>query len=55
MNIAAVLAWSGLAFVAVISDLDPGPWVTGALVVVAVYVVTVGLTDGLKSDDRAAA
>jgi phosphatidylcholine synthase len=55
MNIAAVLAWSGLAFVAVISDLDPGPWVTGGLVVVAVYVVTVGLTDGLKTDDRAAA
>jgi phosphatidylcholine synthase len=53
-NIAAVLAWAGLAFVAVLSDLDPGPWVTGALVVVAVYVVTVGLTDGLKADDRAA-
>ena len=55
INIAAVLAWSGLASVAVISDLDPGPWVTGGLVVVAVYVVTVGLTDGLKTDDRAAA
>jgi phosphatidylcholine synthase len=55
VNIAAVLAWSGLATVALISDLDPGPWVTGALVMVAVYVVTVGLTDGLKTDDRAAA
>jgi phosphatidylcholine synthase len=55
VNIAAVLAWSGLATVALVSDLDPGPWVTGALVVVAVYVVTVGLTDGLKTDDRAAA
>jgi phosphatidylcholine synthase len=55
VNIAAVLAWSGLASVAVFSDLDPGPWVTGGLVVVAVYVVTVGLTDGLKTDDRAAA
>jgi phosphatidylcholine synthase len=53
-NIAAVLAWSGLATVAVLRDLDPGPWVTGGLVVVAVYVVTVGLTDGLKADDRAA-
>jgi len=51
VNIAAVLAWSGLALVAVLSDLDPGPWVTGGLVVVAVYVVTVGLTDGLKADD----
>jgi phosphatidylcholine synthase len=55
VNIAAVLAWSGLASVAVISDLDPGPWVTGGLVVVAVYVVAVGLTDGLKANDRAAA
>jgi phosphatidylcholine synthase len=54
-NIAAVLAWSGLASVAVLRDLDPGPWVTGGLVAVAVYVVTVGLTDGLKTDDRAAA
>jgi len=53
-NIAAVLAWSGLATVAVLRDLDPGPWVTGGLVVLAVYVVTVGLTDGLKADDRAA-
>jgi phosphatidylcholine synthase len=53
-NIAAVLAWAWLATVAVLSDLEPGPWVTGALVAVAVYVVTVGLTDGLKADDRAA-
>ena len=55
MNIVAVLAWSVLALVAVLTDLEPGPWVTGGLVVVAVYVVTVGLTDGLKADDRAAA
>jgi phosphatidylcholine synthase len=54
-NIAAMLAWSGLALIAVLTDLDPGPWVTGGLVVVAVYVVTVGLTDGMKTDDRAAA
>ena len=55
VNIAAMLAWSGLALIAVLNDLDPGPWVTGGLVVVAVYVVTVGLTDGLKANDRAAA
>jgi phosphatidylcholine synthase len=53
-NIAAVVAWAGLASVAVMSDLEPGPWVTGALVAVAVYVVTIGLTDGLKANDRAA-
>ena len=55
VNIAAMLAWSALALVAVLTELDTGPWVTGGLVVVAVYVVTVGLTDGLKADDRAAA
>ncbi len=55
VNVAAVVAWSGLAFVAVLRDLDPGPWVTGGLVVVAVYVITVGLTDGIRSDDRTAA
>ena len=55
VNIAAMLAWSGLALVAVLTDLDPGPWVTGGLVVVAVYVVTVGLTDGMKADDDRAA
>jgi phosphatidylcholine synthase len=55
VNIAAVLAWSGLATVALVSDFDPGPWVTGGLVAVAVYVVSVGLIDGLKADDRAAA
>ena len=54
LNIAAVVAWAGLASVAVMSDLEPGPWVTGGLIVVAVYVVFVGLTDGLKANDRAA-
>jgi phosphatidylcholine synthase len=54
LNIAAVAAWAGLASVAVMSDLEPGPWVTGGLIVVAVYVVIVGLTDGLKANDRAA-
>jgi phosphatidylcholine synthase len=54
LNIAAMVVWAGLASVAVLSDLEPGPWVTGGLVVVAIYVVTVGLTDGLKANDRAA-
>jgi phosphatidylcholine synthase len=54
VNILAVLTWAGLASIAILSDLAPGPWVTGGLVVVAVYVVTVGLTDGLKADDHAA-
>jgi phosphatidylcholine synthase len=45
LNIAAVVAWSGLALTAVLTNLDPGPWVTGGLVLIAVYLVGVGLTE----------
>jgi hypothetical protein len=44
-NVAAVVIWSALALIAVLSDLDPGPWVTGGLVIIAVYLVGVGLTE----------
>ena len=46
LNIAALIAvgragrWSQL-----LRDLDPGPWVTGGLVVIGLYFVAVGLTD----------
>jgi phosphatidylcholine synthase len=45
LNVAAVVAWSALALIAVFADLDPGPWVTGGLVLIAVYLVGVGLTE----------
>jgi phosphatidylcholine synthase len=45
LNIAALIAWSLLALVAILSDLDPGPWVVGGLVLIAVYFVGVGLTE----------
>ncbi len=45
LNIAALIAWSVLALVAILRDLDPGPWVAGALVVVALYFLGVGLTE----------
>jgi phosphatidylcholine synthase len=45
LNIAALVAWSGLALVATLRDLDPGPWVTGGLVLIALYFVGVGLTE----------
>jgi len=45
VNVAAVVVWSALALIAILSDLDPGPWVTGGLVLVAVYLVGVGLTE----------
>jgi phosphatidylcholine synthase len=44
VNIGAVIAWSALALLAVLSDLDPGPWVAAGLVVVAVYFIGVGST-----------
>ena len=45
LNIAAVALWSVLALIAVFYDLDPGPWVSGGLVLIAVYLVGVGLTE----------
>ena len=33
LNIAALVAWSVLALVALLRGLDPGPWVAGGLVV----------------------
>jgi phosphatidylcholine synthase len=45
LNISALALWSVLAVIAILRDLDPGPWVAGGLVVVAVYLVGVGLTE----------
>jgi phosphatidylcholine synthase len=40
-----VIAWSALAAIALMRNLDPGPWVTGGLVLAAMYFAGVGLTD----------
>jgi phosphatidylcholine synthase len=45
LNVAALALWSALALMALLSDLDPGPWVAGGLVVLALYLVGVGLTE----------
>ncbi len=45
LNIAAIVAWAALALIAIVDDLDPGPWVTGGLVLIAIYLVSVGLTE----------
>jgi hypothetical protein len=45
LNIAAVILWAILALIALWRDLDPGPWVTGSMVVVGLYFVSVGLTE----------
>jgi phosphatidylcholine synthase len=54
LTLAAVVAWSALALVAVLRDLTPGPWVAGGLVVIGIYFLGVGLADE-ASNDRASA
>ena len=45
LNIAAVILWAILAVIALWRNLDPGPWVTGSMVVVGLYFVSVGFTE----------
>jgi hypothetical protein len=45
LNVGAVVIWSALALIALLTDLDPGPWVTGGLVLIALYLIGVGLTE----------
>ena len=42
---AAVVLWSLLAAYALVRALEPGPFVAGALVVLALYFLGVGLTE----------
>ena len=45
LNIAGLILWAALALIAVLEDLAPGPWVAGGLVVIAIYLLGVGLTE----------
>ena len=45
VNIAAVLLWAVLVAITLARDLAPGPWVAGGLLVIALYFLSVGLTD----------
>jgi len=45
VSMAAVVLWSLLAAYALVRALEPGPWVAGGLVVLAVYFLGVGLTE----------
>jgi phosphatidylcholine synthase len=53
INVAALVLWTACALIALWRDLDPGPWVAGALVVLALYFFALGLTDRWNADDRA--
>lgn len=43
VNITLLVLWSVLALIAVGRDLDPGPWVTGALCAIGLYFLVAGL------------
>jgi phosphatidylcholine synthase len=43
VNIALLAVWSVLAFVALIRDMMPGPWIAGALCVIALYFLGAGV------------
>jgi len=45
LSLAALVLWSILAAYSLLRSLDPGPWVAGALVVIAVYFLGVGLSE----------
>jgi phosphatidylcholine synthase len=45
LNIAAMIIWSLLALIALARHLDPGPWVTGGLLIIGLYFFAVGAID----------
>jgi phosphatidylcholine synthase len=45
LTIAALMLWSLLALIALLANLDPGPWVAGALAVIGLYFLGIGLTE----------
>ena len=47
-NIVALVAWSILAVLAVERDLEPGPWVVGGLLLIALYFVIIGVLEKIR-------
>ena len=43
LNLTVLAAWGGLALVALARDLAPGPWVTGGLCAIGLYVLAAGV------------
>jgi phosphatidylcholine synthase len=43
VNLVLLAAWAALGFVALVRDLAPGPWVTGGLVAIGLYVLAAGI------------
>jgi len=45
LNVVALIAWSLLASIALARQLEPGPWVSGGLLIIAAYFFAVGFAD----------
>jgi phosphatidylcholine synthase len=45
LNVAALILWCLLALVAVLRDLDPGPWIAAGLAILCLYFLGVGLSE----------
>ncbi len=52
VTLAALLLWGLLAAAALFYDLAPGPWIAYGLVIIAIYLVAVGLVDQWMTNDR---
>jgi phosphatidylcholine synthase len=52
VSVAALLLWTACALIALWQDFEPGPWVAGGLVILALYFVGLGLTDRWNGHDR---
>ena len=52
VTLAALVLWGVLGAVALLYDLDPGPWIAYGLVIIALYFVAVGLADQWMTNDR---
>ncbi len=52
LNITALVVWSVLALIAILRDLDPGPWVASGLVAIGLYFLAIGFLDQTGSHDR---
>jgi phosphatidylcholine synthase len=55
VNVAALIAWSVLALIALLRDLEPGPWIAAGLVLIGLYFLAIGLLDQTEDHARPAA
>lgn len=54
VTMTVLVVWCMLATVALLQNLDPGPWIVHGLVIAGLYFFAVGLVDRWMNDDRPA-